>query len=146
MKYTMEDAPDLTLPDDSIHRARLQEIKPRSFEWTDKENQKREGNVLDWWWEITSTNVGPQYVGRNVKGTCDARLTNHSKNQFHAWASALLGREITVGMAVDTDDLVGLEAEIVVQHQKNKKDPTKVYEVVTDVVPLSGAYDTDPPF
>jgi hypothetical protein len=32
----------------------LEEIKLRTFEWTDrKTNEKKEGQTLEWWWEIT---------------------------------------------------------------------------------------------
>jgi hypothetical protein len=147
MKFRTEDEPDLTIPEDSIVRARLNEIKLRTFEWTDrKTNEQKSGEALEWWWEITSNALGSQYVGRKVKGQCNPKITNRDGNRFRMWSEALLQREIPVGMEIDTDDLVGLEAEIVVGHKPDKKDPGKVWEEVTDVAPLSdGSYD-EPPF
>jgi hypothetical protein len=86
------------------------------------------------------------YIGRRVKGSIDARLSNHPKNQFRMWAEAMLDRQIPVGMVIDTDDLVGLSAEIVIGHRPDKKDPNKVWEEVAGVIPLSGAQSSEPPF
>ena len=146
MQFLTEDEPDLTLPEDSIHRARLEEIKLRTFEWTDrKTGEQKEGQSLEWWWEITSTGLGPEYVGRKVRGECPAKISNRGNNKFRIWAEALLGRDIPVGMAIDTDDLVGLEAEIVIGHRQDRKDKTRFYEFVSDVASVEASYD-EPPF
>jgi len=146
LTFTTEDAPDLTLPEDSIHRAQLQEIKLKEINWTDrKTGEPKSSQLLEWWWEITSSTSGDEYVGRKVKGETDAKLTNHPRNKFRMFAEALLGRDIPVGMAVDTDDLTGLTAEIVIGHRQDRKDPAKVWEFVSDVAPVSG-FDDAPPF
>ncbi len=52
-------------------------------------------------------------------------------------------------MAIDTDDLVGLTAEIVIGLQPDRKDPLKKWNHVTDVVPVmdGGVYPGgEPPF
>lgn len=150
MKFTVEDEPDLRLPEDSIHRARLDEVKDRFIEWTDsKSGEKKSTTILEWWWEITQPGggLGAEYKGRKVKGTCDARLSNRAGNRLREWSEALLGRELPVGFQLDVEDLQGLEAEIVIGHRVDKKDPTKIYEQVTDVIPLSTAGEYDqPPF
>ena len=144
-RFKKEEQPDLSLPEDSIHRARLTEIDQKTINWIENGTQK-ETEILEWWWEITATNLGPQYVGRRVKGSCSAYLGSGENNKFNAWAEALLNREIPIGADVDTDDLVGLEAEVVIGHKPNKKDPSKFFEEVQFVHPLSGAYSADPPF
>lgn len=146
MEFLTEDEPDLTLPDESTHRARLQEIKLRTFSWTDKKTgEEKESSTLEWWWEITSTNLGPQYVGRKVKGECNPKLSNRGDNRFRIWAETLLDREIPVGMSIDTDDLVGLEAEILVNLRDDRKDPDKKWEYVSAIGPVE-QNTLEPPF
>jgi hypothetical protein len=147
MRFIMEEEKDLTLPEDSIHRARLQEIKLRTFEWEDrKSGEKKEGQVLEWWWEITGTRLGDEYLGRKVKGECNAKITSRDGNHFREWAEALLNREIPIGMQIDTDDLVGLEAEIVIGHRPDRKDPNKKWEHVAGVLPATVNDQSEPPF
>jgi hypothetical protein len=146
MQFITEDEPDLTLPEDSIHRARLEEIKLRTQQYVDrKTGEDKEFQSLEWWWEITSTRLGPEYVGRKVKAECNPKLSNRGDNRFRNWAEAILNRQIPVGMAVDTDDLVGLEADIVIGHRRDKKDHNKVWEFVSDVAPTEGG-QLEPPF
>lgn len=150
LQFTTEDAPDLTLPEDKIFRAQLKEMKIHTFKWTDRKvspPEEKEGSTLQWWWEVTSTD---EYNGRKVKGECDPKISNHPRNRFRQWAEALLGREIPVGMMVDSDDLVGLTADITVKHRADKKDASKKYEEVDDVIPVGGdggsGWGDEPPF
>lgn len=145
MRFTVEEEAEVRFPDDSIHRARLLEIKLRTFTWTDRDGQEREGQSLDWWWEIVSTNYGDQFIGRKVKGECNAKITSRSDNRFRIWAGALLNRDIPIGMVIDTDDLTGLEADIVIGYRQDRKDKTKSWAQVTDVAQVTGS-DFDPPF
>lgn len=147
MKFTAEQEEDLTLPDDSMHRARLEEVKLKTFTWNDNGADK-EGQSLEWWWEITATDLGPKFVGRKVKGECKPVITNREGNRFREWSEALLRRDIPVGMSIDTDDLVGLEATIVIGHRQDKKDPAKSWEFVSMVAPLdeSEGSSLEPPF
>jgi hypothetical protein len=153
MQFTTEDEPDLTIPDETIARAQLEQIKLRQFEWNDrKTGEKKEGSTLEWWWKITATNAGEEFIGRTVRGECNPKLSNRGDNRFRIWAEALLNREIPVGMTIDTDDLVGLSAEIVIGVQDDRKDPLKKWNRVTDVIPLldgtaGGAFQgSEPPF
>lgn len=145
LTFVTEDQPDLTLPEDSVHTARLLEIKPRTINWTNADGAQTR-DVLEWWWEITKSS-DDQYVGRRVKGECAAKISNHPNNRFHAWAETLLGRQIPVGMGIDTDDLIGLQAEISIGHRQDKKDSNKVWEYVDEVMPVDGGFDlNEPPF
>lgn len=148
-QYVTEEEKDLTLPEDSIHRARLVEIKDRDFSFTDRNTgQQKTGTNLEWWWEITVPQAGldADYIGRRVKGECRPKITNRPGNRFREWSEALLDRPIPVGMVVDTDDLIALEAEIVIGHRQDKKDANKVWEEVTGVLPVDAAQSTQPPF
>jgi hypothetical protein len=145
MIIEVEDEPDLTLPEDSIHVARLVELTPKEIKWT-ADGVEKTNQILEWWWEITSTNLGEQYIGRRIKGSCSAKATNREGNRFRQWAEVLLGREIPVGMKLDTEDLVGLEAEVVIGHRDDKKDPSRKWEFVSDLAPTNGSFTTEPPF
>lgn len=148
MKFTTQDEPDLTLPEDTIFRAVLEEIKLHEFEWNDGGTMTK-SQTLQWWWRITVSSAGPVYIGRKVKGECKPILSNRDGNRFRAWSEAVLNRKIPVGMDIDTDDLIGLSAEIVIGHKPDKKDPSKMWEFVSDVMPLDdqpGGTHTEPPF
>jgi hypothetical protein len=148
LQFTMEDQPDTTIPEDTIVRARLEEIKQHDFEWTDnKKNppEKRQSSVLQWWWEVTSPD---EYKGRKIKGECPTKLGRNETNRFTQWAEALLGREIPIGMVIDSDDLVGLSADITVRHDVDRKDPNKKWARVDEVIGLASPepYSSEPPF
>lgn len=149
LTFTVVDAPDLTLPEDKIFRARLTEIKSHNFTWTDykdKDNPgqpvQKEGSTLQWWWEVVSTD---EYNGRKVKGECEPQISTHPRNRFRMWAEALLQREFGPGVNIDIDDLVGLTADITVRHKPDRKDPSKKWEEVDEVIPVT-SYDDTPPF
>lgn len=150
LQFVCEDAPDLTLPEDKIFRAQLKEMKIHEFSYTDYKVSPPElktAQTLQWWWEVQS---GDEYQGRKVKGETDVKISNHPRNRFRMWTESLLGREIPVGMSVDVDDLVGLTADITVRHKPDKKDPSKKYEEVDDVIPVGGSggsgWSDQPPF
>lgn len=152
LTFEMTDAPDLTLPEDKIFRAQLVDMKLHEFSWTDYKDKDRPGQpvqktgrTLQWWWEVKS---GDEYNGRKVKGECNPDLSNHPRNRFRPWAEALLNREIPLGMKVDSDDLVGLSADITIRHRPDKKDPAKKYEEVDEVMPIASGVglSDEPPF
>lgn len=151
LQFEMTDAPDLTLPEDKIFRAQLKDMKLREFSWTDYKDKDRPGqpvqktgSTLQWIWEVTSTD---EYNGRTVRGECRPDLSSHPRNRFRPWAEALLGREIPLGMKIDSDDLVGLSADITIRHRPDKNDPAKKYEEVDEVMPVSSTgFSDEPPF
>lgn len=146
LQFNTEDQPDLTLPEDTLFRATLIEIKPKEINWNDKKTgEAKSKTLLDWWFEVTSEG---KYKGRKVRAECEARLTNHPDNRFHNWAETLLGRQIPVGVGVDTDDLVGLPCEISIRHEADRKDASKKYERVDEILPVTGGFDLndEPPF
>ena len=150
MGYTLEveDQPDLTIPEDTIVRARLDEIKLHEFDWVDRKKnppENKHSQILQFWFEVTDG----EYKGRRIKGETDFRVSNHPRNKFRLWAEALLQRELPVGMKIDTDDLTGLSADVSVRHRPDKRDPSKKFEEVDEVIPINGGSGwgtTDPPF
>lgn len=148
-QFETEEQQDLTLPEDSIHTAQLVDLKTRDVPFTDrKTGEAKSFTKLEWWWEIVATNLEDKYIGRKVKGECDAKLTSHPGNSFRNWAETLLGREIPIGMVIDTDDLIGLRAEVSIGHREDRKDPAKIWEFVDEVMPLSADFklSDEPPF
>lgn len=145
MEFLNEDEPDLTLPRDSIHRARLVSITSRDV--TNSSTNKT-STWLRFTWEITvpGDGLGYEYIGRRVSGECFAKMSNRDGNKLREWSEAILGREIPVGMTVDTDDLVGLEAEIIIDHEQDRKDAKKVWERVSAVLPIADRQSAEPPF
>ncbi len=148
--FEVEDAPDLTLPEDKIFRAQLVDLKEHTFTWTDYKDKDRpgqpvqkEGRTLQWWWEIKTSD---EYGGRKVKGECEPKISNHPRNKFRPWAEALLNRELPPGTRIDVDDLVGLSADITIRHRPDKKDPARKWEEVDEVMPISGGFSDEPPF
>ena len=140
----VEDAPAPELiPEDTILKAKLVEIKPRDAHWT-RDGEAHSATFLNWKWLV----LAGEYIDKYVYGSCDARLTNHPGNKFRNWSESLLNRELPVGTPFDTDDLIGLTAEISIGHRADKKDPEKKYSEVDEVIPTEDGFSvsTDPPF
>lgn len=144
--FRCEDQPDVTIPEDTIVRARLEELKVETFSWNDKRTgERKEAEKLIWWFEITED--GPQglWMSRRIKGETGAKLTNHPNNRFRAWSESLLGRDIPVGFQLSTEDLVGTACKITVRHEPDRKDPKQKWERIDEVLP-GGGFDDNPPF
>lgn len=146
LSFTAEDEPDLTVPEDTIIRCQLVEIKPKMINWNDKQTgEAKSRQMLEFWWQVKAPE---RFSARKLKGECDAKLTNHPDNRFRQWAEALLDRQIPVGMGIDTDDIVGLTADVTVRHEKSK-DGQRIFERVDMVMPASGGgidQSSTPPF
>ncbi len=131
-QFVVEDQPDRTIPANTLCSAVLMEIKEDTVKYTDrKTGEPATFEKLNWWFEI----VDGEHAGRKVRGETDARVSNHPRNRVRAWAEVLLGRELPVGTAFDTDDLIGLPAQIRVDLRADRKDPDKMWEYVADLEP-----------
>ena len=132
------DEPDRTIPEDVVIRARVDEIKKRTFTWMDGKSDppvEKETTVREWWFEVTDG----EHKGRRVKGQTDVQLGNGSRNKLRQWIEAILDRDIAVGARLDIDDLVGLPVDITIRHKADKKDPSKKYEEVDGVIGVSAS-------
>lgn len=153
MQFQNEEQPDLSLSEEKIYRAVLQSIEPREIRWTPKDGKnagiEQSKLLLEWWWEVQDEETRNPADGayRRVKGTCEARLTNHPDNRFRNWAEAILQREVPVGMNLDTDDLTGMRADITIKKVPDRRDPAKLWEEVAEIMPAFDAISQDvPPF
>lgn len=155
LQFTVSEIDDNTLPEDTFFRARLTELKERTFEWVDQKvspPEKRSATNLEFWWEIQAPE---EFRGRRVKGECKPDLGRIRgtglPTKFIEWAEALLERSpLPPGMPIDSDDLVGLTATITVVHEADRKDPAKRWARVQDVLPKGATneptWDDAPPF
>lgn len=133
------DGPDI--PEDTIHKARVRSITPKEIHW--KRNDKDlSTTLLNWRFEVTDG----EFVGRNVWGSTDARLSLDPRNKYRPWAETLLGRTLDVGTALDTDDLIGLTCEIAITYRADRTDPAKKYVEVGDLIPTVEFAYQEPPF
>lgn len=126
------------LPQDSIHRARLDSIEKKG------PFNRKDGSQfykLIWWFEITAEG---DFKGRKVRGETGAELSANSK--FHGWAQTILARTIQIGASVSSDDFVGLPVDISIKHVPDWKDKAKVWAEVDEVMPINGSFDMEPPF
>lgn len=147
---------DLTIPEDKICPAVLSSVARRTFKWTDTNDKDRpgvpiekEGESMIWWFEVTDGD----YQGRRIRGETRPNrsgqyLSDRTGNKFRQWSETLLGRELEVGARISKQDIVGLRCEITVKHRHDKKDPSKIYEEIDEVIPITGGFDFTgtPPF
>lgn len=126
------------IPEDSIHRARLEKVEVREFDKKDKS-----GKVVKvrFFFVITAGD----FEGRKLRGEVWGDFSPGS--QFHSWAETLLGREIPVGMSIDVEDLEGLACDVSVAHEADYKDPAKKWAVVDELMPITAGFElSQPPF
>lgn len=158
-EFTLRPEVDLRLPTDKIFRAKLMEVKRVEQEWTDYKDKDAPGQAIKktfskmvWWWEIQDENYRVPDTGqlRRVRGECKPEFGKSDSNDFYRWVKALLGGD---DIPLDTtisipDDIVGLSADILIRHDKDKNNPKKIYEQVDEVMPIEGGLSSSeaPPF
>lgn len=131
------------IPEDTILTAKLLSIAPKDIAWT-KDGERKTATLLNWKFEITSNG---EYQGKWVWGSTPSVMSMNANNRFRNWSEVLLGRPFAVGEALDTDDLLGLTADVMIGHRPDKKDPEKKYQEVSDLLPADGdAFGSEPPF
>lgn len=141
MRFEVDDSPAQSgneFPDMGVFEAILEDIKDRT-------HARRDGTgeitFLDWYFTITGSDMGDQFIGRKVRGSTLAVLrTNGGEldRKFHNWSSAILGKELPAGYPLDTDDLLGLTVQVVVEMEPDRRDPSRRWPRVTDVANLQG--------
>lgn len=130
------------LPTNTLLRAKLKELEVREI-------PKRDGSgtfeKLNWVFEITQDD---DYFGKTVRAETSAYLSDSPYNTFRLWAEALLQRPLDLGQVLNETDLIGLPALITVRYEDDRRDSTKKWARVEDVIavdPTAAAYD-EPPF
>jgi hypothetical protein len=131
------------IPAGTLLRATLKDLESKHF--PPRNPQEQGFTKLNWTWEITEEG---EYKGNKIKGECSAFLSDHPDNKFRNWAEALLQRPLDLGQVLDESDLVGLSALITVKYEPDRKDPSKKWRRVDDVISLnvSGFDQGAPPF
>lgn len=136
------------IPEETIHTATLKSIRDREISWVPQgETEKVHKVLLNWCWEI----VDGEYAGRRVYLTTNSDLNLGARwNQFRNVVETLTARTIKPeDPPLNTDDLIGLTTEISIKHRADKKDPSKKYHEVDEVLPPDDAAFTvsdEPPF
>lgn len=146
LSFTMQEAKFHPIPEDHPVRAVLNEMKERTFQYTEKSTgQQREGRRVQWLFKVTEDGL---WKDRIVRGETSADMTADDGNRLAGWFGTLLGREIVIGMNIDADDVVGLPCYITVRQEPDRRDPEKKWERVEDVLPAedSGFSVSEPPF
>jgi hypothetical protein len=140
--YRVGPSKDLTIPVDTIFRARLIEIRENEYAY-DGQTIKN----LHWWFEVIAD--GP-YRGRKVRGVTDREPTIDARNKFHSWAEAVHRKVMALDEDFDIDELIGCQVDISVGHRVDAKDPARKYEYVDEVIPIDPTFDLrnpgPPPF
>lgn len=152
--FVVEHEPDLSIPEDTIVRAVVAQIKKEVVPYVDKKTgEDKEFAKLVWWFEVTAPEyTAPDGTRRRIKGETDVRITDHPRNRFRQWAETLLGRELAFGVGVSLSDLTGLPCDITIAKEPDRKDPKKFWDRVDEVLPVvstSGAGGwgaEEPPF
>ena len=129
------------LPTNTILRAKLTELELRSI-------PKRDGGTfekLNWVFEITQDG---EYFGKTVRAETSAFLSDSPYNLFRNWAEALLQRPLDLGQVLNEGDLIGLAALITIKYEEDRKDSSKKWPRVEDVMALdpSSVVSNQPPF
>lgn len=155
-EMVVADEPDKTVPEETIHKAKLVDLSIREFKWTDTKDKDRPGVPIEktaqemiWWFEITEGDFANRRIRGQTRPSPDGNwLTNSARNRTRQWAETLLGRELGVGARLNRSDLLGCACEISVKHVKDKKDASKIYEEIDEILPASGSFDfnSEPPF
>lgn len=145
-RLTVGEAEDVIIPEDTILRAVVKEVKPRTIEWRDKQTgEQKSRGMMSFLFEITTD--GP-YKGNFVRGEVNDKFTIDSTSQLRNWCMSLLQRELPPGMGIDTDDLLGMPADITVRHRE-AKDKSRIFMEVDQVMSIDGAFEMSqqaPPF
>lgn len=139
--FQVEDEPDRTIPEETIVQGRLVDLKMEHV--VPQDPSKEPFDKLIWWFEVSQDGL---YFGRKIKGQTSPKLSNHPGNRFRQWAEALLRQELPVQAAISRSDLLGLPCEFTVRHEKDRKDPNKVWERVDEVLPIYAGQGDAPPF
>lgn len=131
------------LPTGTFLRARLTELEVKTVPYVDKKTgENKEFTKLNWIFEITEAG---EFFGKKVRAETSAYLSDSPYNTFRNWAEALLRRPLDLGQVLNETDLIGLSALITVKYEEDRRDSSKKWARVEDVIPMDPAGD-EPPF
>lgn len=143
MAFTVEH--QVEIPTGEFLRARLKSLEVATVPYNDKKTgESKTFQKLNWIFEITEQG---DFHGKEVRAETNAYLSDSPYNQFRLWAEALLQRPLDLGVVLNESDLVGLGAVITCKREQDRRDSSKFWVRVDDVIPLDDSFGSDePPF
>lgn len=134
-KSTLSEEAEFKLPKDEPLVCQLNKVEVKTI------NYKKNGEDRSfdrWIWEFEVID-GP-YAGLRAWAETEDRLTTHPDNKVRQFAEALIGAEFEIGQDLDTDDLLGLPCEVVVDNIVEEGKERNYYKCpVAQVWPLGTA-------
>ena len=113
MKLKSGDPQELDLiPENELVNVRLVNVEVHEFEYQGEKIQKLR-------WSFAVTDAG-NWQGKNIYGDTSTNFTAHPNCKAYNWAKALTGREYPPGEELETDDLLGLPARIIIAYKPGK--------------------------
>ena len=113
MKLTAGDPQELDLiPEGEVVNVRLLSVEYNEFIYNGEQIQKLR-------WGFAVTDPGP-WQGKTITGDTSKNFTAHPNCKAYNWAIALTGKDYATGEEMDTEDLIGLPARIIIQHKPGK--------------------------
>lgn len=147
-KSTVTHQEQYKLPKETLLPARLKSVKEEEIPYRDKKTGE-ERTFTKWIWEYEI--IDGEYAGLRAWGDTQDSVTDRLDNKPRQWIESLLGGiSLELGQGVDTDDYLGLECMIEVEHREHTKaNGEKSYLTpVLNVYPADSIQDQDqePPF
>lgn len=142
MKLTLQNSDDdqevrTPIPDKSIFEAEVVQIKEEDTQWEDKFNPGEKTKQFVFIFKVLDEG---QFNDRWVWGNCSTWFSDSSTCKLRQWIQAILDVDILPqGFIVDTDDLVGQQARIIVKAAPKKDDSSKMVNWVQEVRPSRNA-------
>lgn len=129
------------IPQNEVVNVVLGGVEMREFEWDGEKRQRLK-------WEFLVKDDGP-WQGKMIWGETSTNFVAHPNCKAYNWAAAMLGRQPDPEQGLDTDDLLGLPARILIHHHTDGKQRT--WMRAKEVLPPRGGLGNmpqpqEPPF
>ena len=117
------------IPEGEVVSAVLDTVKSDQYTWDGETVDK-----LNWWFTVTDEG---EFNGIKVRGSTSTAFTAHPNCKAYNWVAAITGKKYAEGEGLDTDDIVGMPARIIIKHRPGKEGAT--WMDVRDVLPASAS-------
>lgn len=135
LKTTKANADWDPIPESEVVEALLSAVEEYNYEW-------KGDTVYGLNWEFVVSEE--PWKGRKVRGRTTLNFVPHPNCKAYVWAKALTGVSYEEGDELDTDDLTGLKGRIIIGHRVDKKDSSRIWEQVREVLPMRAARAVSP--
>lgn len=119
------------LPEDSVIEVTVSNIE--TSEWTDPATAETRKN-LNWTFTI---NTPGEWETKRIWGNTSLVFNTNPNCKLRNWSQSILNTELDSGFQLDTDDLIGRRARVVVGHKDGKDREGKAVkrQFVADLLP-----------